>query len=149
MKNHLPWIGLLCAGCSTPTTPPVQMQPPPLSVAQVAPLRLEQPDGPQPRTVVVISDLHFGLGSKNAGDAGAAGWDAYEDFRWSREWAEFLSRIDADGQQAGTATGRVTVFEEAHPTKGNPSRIIGVYHDVYARRDGTWLFASRRLERLG
>ena len=52
-------------------------------------------------------------------------------------------------EQAGTATGRVTVFEEAHPTKGNPSRIIGVYHDVYARRDGTWLFASRRLERLG
>ena len=104
MKNHLPWIGLLCAGCSTPTTPPVQMQPPPLSVAQVAPLRLEQPDGPQPRTVVVISDLHFGLGSKNAGDAGAAGWDAYEDFRWSREWAEFLQHIDREGQQAGTAT---------------------------------------------
>lgn len=52
-------------------------------------------------------------------------------------------------EQAGTATGRVTVFEEGHLPKGNPSRTIGVYHDVYTRRDGTWLFASRRLERFG
>ncbi len=52
-------------------------------------------------------------------------------------------------EQAGTATGRVTVFEEKYLPKGGPSRIVGVYHDVYARRDGTWLFASRRLERFG
>lgn len=77
--------------------------PPPLSAAQIATPRVEQPAGPQPRTVIVISDLHFGMGGR-ATEGGGATWDPYEDFRWSREWAEFLSRIDAEGQQAGTAT---------------------------------------------
>ena len=104
MKKHLTWMGLLALSCSTPSTPPVNMQPPPLSMAQVAPLRLEQPESPQPRTVIVISDLHFGLGGRAGSDGQPAGWDAYEDFRWSREWAEFLQQIDRESQAAGSAT---------------------------------------------
>jgi hypothetical protein len=107
MKRPLTWMALLAASCSTPTAPPVNMQPPPQSMAQVAPLRPEQPDGPQPRTVIVISDLHFGLGGKQASTGGSApmvdGWDPYEDFRWSREWAEFLQQIDRDAQASGSA----------------------------------------------
>ncbi len=105
MKNrHLTCLGLLALSCSTPTAPPVQMQPPPLSPMEVAPLRAEQPDGPQPRTVIVISDLHFGLGAAKSHDGQQAGFDAYEDFRWSREWAEFLQQIDREGQASGSAT---------------------------------------------
>ena len=37
-----------------------------------------QPAGP--RQLVVISDLHFGLGELSPGH-----WDAYEDFRWADE----------------------------------------------------------------
>lgn len=104
MNRHLTCIGLLALSCSTPTAPPAQMQPPPLTPAQVAPLRIEQPDGPQPRAVIVISDLHFGLGSRPGSASQPAGWDAYEDFRWSREWAEFLQQLESENQASGTAT---------------------------------------------
>ncbi len=66
------------------------------------PLHVEQPAVGGPRTVIVVSDLHFGLGGR-AEPGGAASWDTYEDFRWSREWAEFLQQLDAEAQQAGTA----------------------------------------------
>lgn len=112
MKKRTTWLpaALLCAACGTPQAPPIQTapqappipspaQPPPLSAQQAAAARAEQPAGPPARTVVVISDLHFGLG-RSATDGGS--WDAYEDFRWSREWAEFLQQLDAETQaQAG------------------------------------------------
>lgn len=50
---------------------------------------------PQPRTTVVISDLHMGPGQKGKE------WDRYEDFRWADEFAAFLSSLD------GVASGPV------------------------------------------
>ncbi|HTH05464.1 MAG TPA: nuclear transport factor 2 family protein, partial [Ilumatobacteraceae bacterium] len=49
-------------------------------------------------------------------------------------------------EQAGTATGRVTVTEQFQRKKGGEESLLGIYHDRYVRRDGTWLFAERRLE---
>ncbi len=113
MRTWLTAIALLSVACSTPPTPPVNLQPepaspppPPLSLAQITAPAIEQPVGSLPRTVIVVSDLHFGLGGR-AGADGSASWDPYEDFRWSREWAEFLQRIDAEGQSSGTATDLV------------------------------------------
>ena len=49
-------------------------------------------------------------------------------------------------EQAGTATGRVTVTEQFQRKKGGEESLLGIYHDRYVRRDGTWLFAERRLD---
>ncbi len=46
--------------------------------------------GPAQRAVVVISDLHMGAGRDDAGR-----WRRDEDFRWSGEFAGFLSVIDS------------------------------------------------------
>jgi UDP-2,3-diacylglucosamine pyrophosphatase LpxH len=43
------------------------------------------PVAAQARRVVVISDLHLGLGRTASGD-----WDASEDFRWGEEFEQFL-----------------------------------------------------------
>lgn len=53
----------------------------------------EQPAGQ--RQLVVISDLHLGLGELTPGH-----WDAYEDFRWAGELEQFLKAIDAAGHGA-------------------------------------------------
>lgn len=45
------------------------------------------------RTVVVIGDLHMGVGRDAAG-----AWHASEDFRWAPEFAAFLKAVDADGK---------------------------------------------------
>jgi UDP-2,3-diacylglucosamine pyrophosphatase LpxH len=52
-----------------------------LSLAQAAP-------APPARSVVVISDLHFGPGRD-----GDARWDRYEDFRWADDLAAFLTSL--------------------------------------------------------
>lgn len=44
------------------------------------------------RQIVVISDLHFGLGKKSGG-----AWDRREDFRWTRALAGFLDAIGKAG----------------------------------------------------
>lgn len=51
-------------------------------------------------------------------------------------------------EQAGTATGRVTTVERFHHSKTGPGEQLGVYHDRYVRRDGTWLIAERRWEQI-
>lgn len=51
-------------------------------------------------------------------------------------------------ERAGTATGRVTVVEQYRRGKGSAGQDIGVYHDRYTRRDGTWLIAERRWEQI-
>jgi UDP-2,3-diacylglucosamine pyrophosphatase LpxH len=42
----------------------------------------------KPRCVVLISDLHFGVGKDSSGN-----WDPTEDFRWGKELASFLDAI--------------------------------------------------------
>lgn len=92
--------GLACAalllGCSGSHLPPPGT-PPAGTATSLSPMALpnvppEQPAEPAARTVIVVSDLHFGLGKLSAAD-----WDHYEDFRWSNEWSEFLARIDQEG----------------------------------------------------
>jgi ketosteroid isomerase-like protein len=48
-------------------------------------------------------------------------------------------------EAAGLATGRVTITEQFAKRNGEGS-LIGVYHDRYVRKHGTWQFAERRLE---
>jgi hypothetical protein len=46
----------------------------------------------------------------------------------------------------GVGRGRVTVIEQFQTTKGRTGTLVGTYHDVYRRTDGSWRFAERRLE---
>jgi len=46
-----------------------------------------------PRQIIVISDLHMGVGK----DVAAKGWDNTEDFRWPLQFGRFLEKIDRDG----------------------------------------------------
>lgn len=95
----------LLLACSSPTLPPPGTPPSPATTNR-SPMSqpstpIEQPADPG-RTVIVVSDLHFGLGK-----ASATAWDPYEDFRWGAEWSDFLSRIDREGQEGGGATDLV------------------------------------------
>jgi hypothetical protein len=45
------------------------------------------------RSIVVVSDLHMGIGR----DASGA-WNPTEDFRWATEFSQFLEAIDRNGQ---------------------------------------------------
>jgi hypothetical protein len=56
-----------------------------LSQAQVA----------RSRGIVVLSDMHMGIGRDKSG-----GWDPYEDFRWPEDFAAFLRAVDAEGSGA-------------------------------------------------
>jgi UDP-2,3-diacylglucosamine pyrophosphatase LpxH len=47
------------------------------------------------RTVVVVSDLHMGAGRDTRG-----AWRAGEDFRWPKEFADFLDAVDQSGKSA-------------------------------------------------
>lgn len=47
------------------------------------------------RRVVLISDLHFGVGRDATG-----AWDPYEDFRWAAEWDAFLRQLSPSGRPA-------------------------------------------------
>lgn len=46
----------------------------------------------------------------------------------------------------GVGRGRVTVIEQFQTAKGRTGTLVGTYHDVYRRTDGSWRFAERRLE---
>ena len=48
-----------------------------------------------PRLVVVLGDLHLGVGRESGG-----GWHSTEDFRWADEFGLFLSAVDDEGQGA-------------------------------------------------
>src|SRR5262245_23258938 len=45
------------------------------------------------RSIVVVSDLHMGIGKDPSGE-----WNPTEDFRWAAEFAQFLETIDRAGQ---------------------------------------------------
>ena len=51
-----------------------------------------QPPLAAPRRVVVISDLHMGVGRDTSG-----AWHPYEDFRWATELELFLTALEVDG----------------------------------------------------
>jgi hypothetical protein len=53
------------------------------------------PQAADARTVVVISDLHMGIGR----DASGA-WQPSEDFRWAPEFSSFLKTVDTEGKSA-------------------------------------------------
>jgi hypothetical protein len=54
-----------------------------------------------------------------------------------------IIRIEGD-----RASGRWTMSELGWPKNGDPSYVIGTYHDAYVRVDGEWRFASRRFDML-
>jgi hypothetical protein len=54
-----------------------------------------QPESPNGRTTIVLSDLHMGQG-RSAGGA----WHPREDFRWSTELEMFLGAADGEGRSA-------------------------------------------------
>ncbi|MDO8391925.1 MAG: TetR family transcriptional regulator C-terminal domain-containing protein [Actinomycetota bacterium] len=51
-------------------------------------------------------------------------------------------------EAAGTGTGRVAIHETYQQKKGQPTTLLGVYHDRFQRVDGQWFFAERRFERI-
>jgi AcrR family transcriptional regulator len=74
---------------------------------------------------------------------------AFEKVLADTEWvvqSAPLMVFEVDEAQ-GTGTGRVTVQERSKKRKNaKPGSMLATYHDEYVRRDGTWLFAHRRLE---
>jgi hypothetical protein len=56
---------------------------------------LLQAPAPGSRSIVVVSDMHMGVGRAPSG-----GWHPSEDFRWSSELAAFLKAVDQDGHGA-------------------------------------------------
>ena len=52
-----------------------------------------QPSQSGARSIVVISDLHMGVGRDASGE-----WNTTEDFRWAPEFGQFLEAIDRVGQ---------------------------------------------------
>lgn len=52
-----------------------------------------QASQPSARSIVVISDLHMGVGRDASGE-----WNPTEDFRWAGEFSQFLEAIDRNGQ---------------------------------------------------
>ena len=65
----------------------------PLWWSAAAPVTLAAGQGNgSPRLVVVIADLHMGLGRDETGE-----WRVEEDFRWGGEFALFLAALDAQG----------------------------------------------------
>jgi hypothetical protein len=47
---------------------------------------------PRPRTTIVVSDLHLGIGRDASG-----GWHPFEDLRWADEFEGFLKAVDRAG----------------------------------------------------
>jgi len=56
---------------------------------------LAQAPAQVPRSIVVVSDMHMGVGRTSTG-----GWHPFEDFRWSSEFAAFLKTVDQEGHGA-------------------------------------------------
>jgi hypothetical protein len=56
---------------------------------------LAQAPAQAPRSIVVVSDMHMGVGRTSSG-----GWHPFEDFRWSSEFAAFLKAVDQEGHSA-------------------------------------------------
>jgi AcrR family transcriptional regulator/ketosteroid isomerase-like protein len=74
---------------------------------------------------------------------------AFEKVLSETEWvvqSAPLMVFEVDEAQ-GTGTGRVTVQERSKKRKSTkPTSMLATYHDQYVRRDGSWLFAERRLD---
>jgi hypothetical protein len=56
---------------------------------------LVQAPVPGSRSIVVVSDMHMGIGRGPSG-----GWHPFEDFRWASEFAAFLKAVDQEGRSA-------------------------------------------------
>lgn len=80
-------------------------------------------------------------------DAITSTWDRLRNgFAWVVETApNAVFEVD---EHAGTATGRVTIVTQSKKRKGAVTNIAAIAHDRYLRRDGTWLLAERRTEKV-
>ena len=58
-----------------------------------APAPAVRADAGSPRTIVIISDLHLGVGK----DPATGDWHAFEDFRWAPEFTRFLAAVNKAG----------------------------------------------------
>ncbi len=67
-------------------------------------------DAGSPRLVVVIADLHLGLGRDEAGV-----WRRGEDFRWADEFGRFLEALDAEGGGATDLVLNGDTFDLTRP----------------------------------
>ncbi len=88
------------------------------------------------RTVVMVADLHMGIGRDGAGK-----WSPLEDFRWTTEFAAFLKAVDADGKSATDLVLNGDTFEllqSAEQDCVNPDPSLGC----------TEAEAVKRLERV-
>ncbi len=101
---------LLLCGCPALHTGPLVLLPTP-------------PQPPGPRQVIVISDLHWGLGERAPGH-----FDPYEDARWADEWQRFLTTIDHTGGGATDLILNGDSFELWQSRRGdceNPDPEVG------------------------
>ncbi len=66
---------------------------------------------------------------------------------WARTW-HWTTNHTVDFQGADRATGRADVFAicEMHGGKGT-CLVSGTYSDIYERREGSWRFAERTINR--
>jgi UDP-2,3-diacylglucosamine pyrophosphatase LpxH len=111
---------------------PASSQPAPCEVGPtIAPA-----DGVVPRTTVLISDLHLGVGKTAEGS-----WDPYEDFRWAPEFALFLEEINRHG---GGATDLVLLGDSFELWQSRESDCA----DGDADLGCTEAESERRLERV-
>jgi len=78
MQRTLSLVALLLAGCAVPATSPAQ----------------PAGDVVGTRPIVVISDLHMGLGRGADGQ-----WDPKEDFRWTGALRGFLDKVAGTGKE--------------------------------------------------
>ena len=74
----------------------------------------QTPQGANPRGIVVVSDLHMGVGRDQSG-----AWRPDEDFRWAAEFAAFLQNVDAEGRGATDLILNGDTFELVRSTQGN------------------------------
>jgi len=66
---------------------------------------VRQPSPESGRTVVIIGDLHLGVGREGPQ------WHAYEDFRWRDEFLAFLDSVSAEGAGATDLVVNGDLFE--------------------------------------
>ena len=76
--------------------------------------RTEEQQPSTARKVVVIGDLHMGEGRDPSGK-----WQPYEDFRWSTEFAAFVTSIDREGRSAVDLILNGDTFELLQSANGN------------------------------
>jgi hypothetical protein len=87
-----PLVLVLIAGLAGTLMTNVAAQTEPGGTAAIPPAPFVPPASTQPRMVVLISDLRFGLGKSPDGQ-----WSHKEDFRWPGALKGFLDEMEWDG----------------------------------------------------